>query len=215
MQHLQNICSGTNFTKNIIKTWLFDILWGNDIISQFSKTPQAIVSDNRDLEQYNTDNTDSKIGNLSILKSYNNQDGEFRAIDQYPGQLGEDGAIFKWFKYKFLPGGKNAQRPVMFIDGDESFTKRGIESVIGSEISMPRENNQKFFNKFNAINKLALENVLTREGEAEIITQDDDGFTGWMISKNPLKESLLIVANYNAPTEKLRKHKKTATQIPT
>ncbi len=191
------------FYKEYHKDMAFDILWGNDIISQFSKTPQAIVSDNRDLEQYNTENTDSKIGNLSILKSYNNQDGEFRAIDQYPGQLGEDGAIFKWFKYKFLPGGKNAQRPVMFIDGDESFTKRGIESVIGSEISMPRENNQKFFNKFNAINKLALENVLTREGEAEIITQDDDGFTGWMISKNPLKESLLIAANYNAPTEKV------------
>ena len=191
------------FYKEYHKDMAFDILWGNDIISQFSKTPQAIVSDNRDLEQYNTENTDAKTGTLSILKSYNNQDGEFRAIDQYPGQLGEDGAMFKWFKYKFLPGGKNAQRPVMFIDGDESFTKKGIERVIGSEISMPRENNQKFFNKFNAINKLALENVLTREGEAEIITQDDDGFTSWMISKNPLKESLLIAANYNAPTEKI------------
>ena len=191
------------FYKEYHKDMAFDILWGNDIISQFSKTPQEIVSDNRDLEQYNTENTDAQTGALSILKSYNNQDGEFRAIDQYPGQLGEDGAMFKWFKYKFLPGGKNAQRPVMFIDGDESFTKKGIERVIGSEISMPRENNQKFFNKFNAINKLALENVLTREGEAEIITQDDDGFTSWMISKNPLKESLLIAANYNAPTEKI------------
>ena len=181
----------------------FDVLWGNDIISQFSKNPQAIVCDNQELEQFNIANPDTTYGNLSILKSYNNQDGEFRAIDQYPGQLGEDGALFKWFKYKFLPGGRNAQRPVMFIDGDESFTKTGIESVIGSEISMPRAKNYKFFNKFNAINDFALKNVLTREGEAEIVNQDEDGFVCWLISKDPLKESLLIVANYNAPTEKV------------
>lgn len=191
------------FYKEYHDDMAFDVLWGNDIISQFSKTPQAIVDDNQELEKFNTDNLNSKFGNLSILKSYNNQDGEFRAIDQYPGQLGENGALFKWFKYKFLPGGKNAQRPVMFIDGDESFTKTGMESVIGAEVSMPREKNYKFFNKFNAINRFALENELTREGEAEIIRQDDDGFVSWMVSKDPLKESLLIVANYNSPTEKV------------
>ena len=191
------------FYKEYHDDMAFDILWGNDIISQFSKTPQAIVEDNQELEKFNISDSSSKFGNLSILKSYNNQDGEFRSIDQYPGQLGESGALFKWFKYKFLPGGKNAQRPVMFIDGDESFTQKGIESVIGAEISMPREKNYKFFNKFNAINKFALENELTREGEAEIIRQDCDGFVCWMVSKDPLKEALLIVANYNAPTEKV------------
>ena len=40
-----------------------------------------------------------------MLKTYNNQDGEFRCFDQYPGQLSETGALYKWFKYKFLPGG--------------------------------------------------------------------------------------------------------------
>ena len=191
------------YYKEYHEDMAFDVLWGNDIISQFSKNPQAIVYDNQELEQFNIAHPDTIYGNLSILKSYNNQDGEFRAIDQYPGQLGEEGALFKWFKYKFLPGGRNAQRPVMFIDGDESFTKTGIESVIGSEISMPRAKNYKFFNKFNAINEFALKNVLTREGEAEIVNQDDDGFVCWLISKDPLKESLLVVANYNAPTEKV------------
>ena len=187
------------------KDMKFDILWGNDIISQFCKNPQEIVYNNQNLENYNTNLDDEN--KLSILKTYNNQDGEFCAIDQYPGQLGEDGALFKWLKYKMLPGGKNAQRPVMFIDGDESFTKTGIESVIGAEVSMKRENNIKFFNKFNAINKFALENVLPREGEAQIIRQDDDGFVGWLISKDPLKESLLVVANYNSPTEKVTENK--------
>ena len=189
------------FYKEYHEDMGFDILWGDDIVSQHCKTPQEIVNNNRDLEQYNvSSNTKTP---LSILKIYNNQDGEFRDIDQYPGQLGEEGALFKWFKYKFLPGGKNAQRPVMFVDGDESFTKTGIESVIGSEISMKRAKNYKFFNKFNAINKFALENKLTREGEAQIIDFDSDGFVSWMISKDPLKESLLIVANYLAPTEKV------------
>ncbi len=191
------------FYKEYHEDMHFDILWGNDIISQFSKNPEEIMNNNHDLAEYNVKNPNAQDGALSILKSYNNQDGEFRAIDQYPGQLGERGAMFKWFKYKFLPGGKNATRPIMFIDGDESFTKTGIESVIGAEVSMPREKNYKFFDKFNAINKFALENELTREGEAQIITQDNDGFVSWMISKDPLKESLLVVANYQAPTEKV------------
>lgn len=179
----------------------FDILWGNDIISQSFKTPEAITNDNHELEEYNTQSTAPE--KLSILKSYNNQDGEFRAIDQYPGQLGFDGAILKWFKYKFLPGGKNAERPVMYVDGDESFTKTGIESVIGSEISMQRENNRDFYKKFNAIDRFALKNELTREGEAEIINQEEDGFVVWKVSKDPIKESLLIVANYQSPSEKI------------
>jgi len=191
-----------NFLKEYHEDMDFDILWGNDIVSQHCKNPEAITCDNEALETYNL-TLSSEYTNLSILKTYNNQDGEFRDIDQYPGQLGKNGALFKWFKYKFLPGGKNAQRPVMFIDGDETYTKTGIERVIGAEISMKRNDNNKFFNKFNAINKFALSNVLTREGEARIIDQHDDGFVCWLISKEPLRESLIVVANYNSPTEKV------------
>lgn len=188
------------FFKEYHEDMHFDILWGNDIISQSSKNPEEIMRNNHELTEYNEKSSDKEP--LSILKTYNNQDGEFRSIDQYPGQLGEDGAMFKWFKFKFLPGGKNANRPVMYIDGDESFTKTGIEGAIGAEISMPRSRNDEFFKKFNAIGRFALDCELTREGEAQIITQED-GFAVWMVSKDPLKESLLIVANYEAPTEKI------------
>ena len=188
------------FFKEYHEDMRFDILWGNDIISQSSKNPEEIMRNNHELAEYNEKSPDKEP--LSILKTYNNQDGEFRSIDQYPGQLGEDGAMFKWFKFKFLPGGKNANRPVMYIDGDESFTKTGIEGAIGAEISMPRSRNDEFFKKFNAIGRFALDCELTREGEAQIITQED-GFAVWMVSKDPLKESLLIVANYEAPSEKI------------
>lgn len=179
----------------------FDLLWGNDIIAQSEKTPEKIVEDNQNLEAYNLKH--SKTGALSVLKTYNNQDGEFNVIDQYPGQLGEEGALFKWFKYKFLPGGKNAQRPVLYVDGDESFTRTGIEKVIGNEISMKRVNNDKFFAKFDAISRFAKSQQLVTEGEAQIIEQDDEGFVSWMISKEPLRTALLVVANYLAPTEKV------------
>ncbi len=182
-----------NLFKEYHENMKFDILWGNDIIMQAEKSASKIVEDNQLLAQYNTQNL--SLSNLSILKTYNNQDGEFREINQYPGQLGEDGALFKWFKLKFLPGGRNAQRPVMFIDGDESFTKTGIEGVIGAEVSMPREKNYEFFNKFMAIQDFALKNELTREGEAEIMLQQDDGFVLWLVSKEMVKESLLVAAN--------------------
>lgn len=179
----------------------FDVLWGNDIICQSDKTPEKIVDDNQELAHYNTKNF--KISDLSVLKTYNNQDGEFRIIDQYPGQLGEEGALFKWFKFKFLPGGKYAQRPVLYVDGDESFTKIGIEKTIGNEISLVREKNYKFFAKFDAINRFAKSQELITEGEAQIIEQDDEAFVSWMISKEPLKTAFLIVANYLPPTEKV------------
>jgi len=192
-----------NFYKEYHEDMNFDLLWGNDIISQFEKNPEKITEDNQYLTNYNVK---FKKGNyLSILKTYNNQDGEFRCIDQYPGQLGEDGALFKWFKYKFLPGGKFAQRPMLYVDGDESFTQRGIEHAIGEEVSMPRENNYEFYQKFNAIDVFVKNQPIITDGEAQIMVQDDDGFVAWLITKEPLKTAFLVVANYKYPTEKVSK----------
>lgn len=188
-----------NYLKEYHEDMNFDILWGNDIICQQSKTPECIVEDNQNLTNYNIN---FKSGEkLSILKTYNNQDGEFREIDQYPGQLTPEGALFKWAKYKLLPGGKYAQRPVLYIDGDESFTKRGIESVIGEEKSMPREKNYDFYTKFDALDRFVKSQPIITDGEAQIITQDEDGFAVWLISKEPLKKAFLIAANFNYPTE--------------
>lgn len=192
-----------NYYKEYHEDMNFDLLWGNDIVSQSYKNPEAIADDNLRLANYNTDS--KKSTPLSILKMYNNQDGEFEAIDRYPGQLGQDGALFKWFKYKFIPGGKFAQRPVMYIDGDESFTKTGIEYVIGNEVSMKRDKDYTFFSKFDALDRFVKNSPVITDGEAHIIRQDDDGFVVWQIQKEGLKNSILVVANYNAPTEKMIK----------
>lgn len=194
-----------NYYKEYHEDMNFDVLWGNDIVSQSYKTPENISDDNLTLSNYNSSSKKSEP--LSILKTYNNQDGEFEAIDKYPGQLGEQGALFKWFKYKFLPGGRFAQRPVLYIDGDESFTKTGIEHVIGNEVSMKREKNYDFFSKFDAIDRFVKNNQIITDGEAHIIRQDDDGFVAWQIQKEGLKNSILVVANYLAPTEKFETEK--------
>lgn len=190
-----------DFLKEYHKGMSFDLLWGNDIVSQCEKTPEKINEDNQHLYNYNVNL--KKGEKLSILKTYNNQDGEFRCIDQYPGQLGEKGALYKWFKYKFMPGGKFAERPVLYVDGDESFTQRGIERVIGDEISMPREKNYEFYKKFNAIDMFVKNNSIISNGEAQIITQDDDGFAAWIISKVPVKISYLVISNYKYETERV------------
>jgi len=192
-----------NYYKEYHEDMNFDLLWGNDIVAQSGKTPEAISDDNLYLSNYNT--SSKKTTPLSVLKSYNNQDGEFEAIDRYPAQLGREGALFKWFKYKFIPGGRNAQRPVMYIDGDESFTKTGMEYVIGNEVSMKREKDYEFFSKFDAIDRFVKNSPVITDGEAHIIRQDDDGFVVWQIQKEGLKNSILVVANYNSPTEKFTK----------
>lgn len=189
-----------NYYKEYSEDMHFDVLWGNDIVLQYQKTPQKIIEDNQALTNYNV--TKRNKCYLSILKTYNNQDGEFHSIDQYPAQLGDDGALFKWFKYKFLPGGKFAQRAVLYADGDESFTKGGLELIINDEVPLARAQDYLFFNKFDAIDRFVKENSIITEGEAQIIREDDDGFVGWIITKEPLKEGFLIVANYKPATER-------------
>ncbi len=192
-----------NYYKEYHEDMNFDLLWGNDIVAQSGKNPEAISEDNLYLSNYNS--STKKSTPLSIMKTYNNQDGEFEAINRYPGQLGEQGALFKWFKYKFLPGGRFAERPMMYIDGDESFTKTGMEYVIGNEVSMKREKNYDFYSKFDAIDRFVKNNPVITEGEAHIIRQDDDGFVAWQIQKEGLKNSILVIANYQAPTEKVQR----------
>ena len=187
-----------SFYKEYHLDMAFDALWGNDIISQYTKTVQTIIEDNKTLAEYNAKNPDNR---LTILKTYNNQDGEFSAINQYPAQLGEQGAIFKRFKYKFLPAGNQAQRPSLYIDGDESFTETGIEHVIGVEHSMKRNNNTEFYKKFNAIEKLAKRCDFARYGYAELFEENENGYVSWILKQENRDEILLIAANQNAPTE--------------
>ncbi len=192
-----------NMFKQYHHDMKFDILWGNDIISQYQKNVSQIIQDNARLEEYNK--TYGQERKLSILKVYNNQDGEFRDINQYPGQLGESGAIFKWFKLKFIPGGTWAQRPVMFIDGDESFTKLGIEEVIGEEKSMTREDHSEFFHKFDAINRFALNNRILEKGKARLYFENNTtGFVSWLVELECQREKLFITANQRPPQEYTR-----------
>lgn len=192
-----------NFFKEYHQDMKFDVLWGNDIISQFDKTPEKISEDNQNLSNYNTK---FKKGNmLSILKTYNNQDGEFHCIDQYPAQLGEQGALYKWAKYKLLPGGKFAQRPMLYVDGDESFTQGGIEYTIGEEVAMKRAINEDFYTKFDAIDRFVKNNNIITGGEAQIIIDDEDGYSAWLITKEPMKTAFLVVSNHKYPTEKVTK----------
>lgn len=192
-----------NYYKEYHQDMKFDVLWGNDIISQFDKTPEKIMEDNQYLTNYNVK---FKKGNmLSILKTYNNQDGEFHCIDQYPAQLGENGALYKWAKYKLLPGGKYAQRPVMYVDGDESFTCGGVEYTIGEEVAMKRADNEDFYRKFDALDRFVKNNNIICNGEAQIIIDDEDGFSAWMITREPMKTAYLIISNHKYPTEKVTK----------
>lgn len=175
----------------------FDLLWGSDIVSQCAKTPSTIVEENEELAKYNESFDTNR---LSILKTYNNQDGEFRAINQYPGQLGEDGALFKWFKFRFLPHNNGASRPSLYVDGDESFTKTGIERVIGLEVSMERNRNDEFFQKFDAIYRFSMNNDILLSGTAKVFEEKEDGFVSWVV-ENGSNEALFVVANQNNPTE--------------
>ena len=195
------------YFKEYHKDMKFDLLWGDDIVAQSIKTPEQIINDNLRLSTYNQ--KASKTNSLSILKGYNNQDGEFRDINQYPGQLGFEGALFKWFKMKFIPGGKFASRPTLLVDGDESFTKVGIERVISKETSMVRNYEWDFFEKFNAINYFVQHDKLINQGRAVLHTQNNNGFVCWEIvadsdikaKKDEKNPTYLVVANYFSPSE--------------
>ena len=110
---------------------------------------------------------------------------------------------------KFIPGGKFAHRPTLLVDGDESFTKVGIERVISKETSMVRNFDWDFFEKFNALNYFAQHDKLLNQGRAVLHTQESNGFVCWEVvadsdikaKKGEKQETYLIVANYFSPYE--------------
>ncbi len=192
-----------SFFKEYHQDMNFDVLWGSDTKTDYEKIPSEVITNNRELADYNSEVLKNSL--LTVIKTYNNQDGEFRTVNRYLGLMDREEALFKWFKFKFLPGGKLAQRPCMYVDGDESFSKDGIESTIQEEVSLIRENDDDFYHRFDAIRRLALHNELTIDGEAQIINQNKNGFISWMISKETVKESLIIAADYLPKAEKLLK----------
>ena len=113
------------------------------------------------------------------------------------------------FRSKFIPGGKFAKRPVLLVDGDESFTKVGIERVISKESSMVRNYDWNFFEKFNALDYFAQHDKLLNTGRAVLHNQENNGFVCWEIvpddsqksKKNEKQPTYLVVANYFAPYE--------------
>ena len=108
---------------------------------------------------------------------------------------------------KFLPGGKFASRPSLLIDGDESFTKTGIERIISKETSMVRNFDWDFYEKFNALNYFVQHDKLINQGKAVLHKQTPNGFAVWEIvpdcdkSRHEFNYTYLIVANYFSPTE--------------
>jgi hypothetical protein len=187
-----------NLLVNYHQEMGFDLLWGTDMISQYEKDIAQIERDNLQLEQCNAKTPENS--RLSILKTYNNQDGEYEAINQYPAQLGENGALFKWFKLKFTPGGEKAARPVMYMDGDESLTPRGTQHVISVETSLTRERNDEFHRRFDALRRLALE-LISDESRFKILLSHPSGLASWMILPTPTHPGLWMVADEKAPTE--------------
>ena len=70
-------------------------------------------------------------------------------------------------------------------------------------MSMPREKNYEFYKKFNAIDVFVKNNSIISNGEAQMIIQDDDGFSSWIISKVPEKTAYLVVSNYKYTNERV------------
>jgi hypothetical protein len=167
----------------------FDIVWNN----LENLTPQEILLKQEKLANYNTEDLNSK--NLSAIKIYNDRFCELSNTN--PVYLGEKGALFKWFCLNFLPAGKNAKFSILYLDGDESFTYGGFAKTIFENAKLERNTNETFYKKFNAIHNFAVNSEIIKDGEATIIEEDCDGFSSWIISKEPLKELFLIVANYN------------------
>ena len=107
---------------------------------------------------------------------------------------------------KFIPGGKFASRPSLLIDGEESFTKDGIERIISKEVSMVRNYDWSFFEKFNALDYFVQHDKLINQGRAILHCQEANGFVCWEIvpdSENAKDNdaTYLVVANYFSPWE--------------
>ena len=88
-------------------------------------------------------------------------------------------------------------------------TADSVAGVLGGKGDMKdfvkylAEKDYDFYAKFDAIDRFVKNSSVISDGEAHVIRQDEDGFVVWQIQKEGVKNSILVVANYNAPTEKI------------
>lgn len=177
----------------------FDLLWGDDQFRQASKSPFDFIQEQEALRSYNR----TAPAPLAILKTYNNQDGEFGLFNQYPGQLARQGALLKFLMLKFLPGGKQAQQPVLLVDGDESFTTDGFAETIAAEITLKRTDDEAFFEQFDALQRFAAQHPALHSGQAELLLwEGNQRPVVWLVraAHTPDAGSLLVVVNPQYPT---------------
>ncbi|MDD3150681.1 MAG: hypothetical protein PHV68_07580, partial [Candidatus Gastranaerophilales bacterium] len=108
---------------------------------------------------------------------------------------------------RFLTAGNFAQRPFLYIDGDESFTKKGIEEVIGAEKSMKRNSNDDFYQKFIAIEDYANFNSFLQNGFSVLYqsNEEEKGLVSWFVQDETDFQRILVIANESMPTEVVNK----------
>ena len=58
-----------NYLKEYHEDMGFDLLWGNDIVSQSFKNPQTIADDNTQLSNYNLESFLSVLNDMEVLTS--------------------------------------------------------------------------------------------------------------------------------------------------
>lgn len=168
----------------------FDIIWNENK----NQTPKEMLEDCEKLGNYNTE--DLKIKNLSAIKVFHDR---FASLD-----MSKEDLLFKWFCMHFLPSGRNAKMPILYLDGDENGYNNEFVDSLFNDIKLGKNQNNDYNKKFNAIIKFASDFKLVKDGEANIIEEDSEtGFVSWLISKEPLKEMLLVVANYKPKSEKV------------
>jgi len=194
------LLADSRFEKRYFKNYQnlgIDILFD----SYENLTPEKMLMKYAQISNYNLE--DFKRENLSFVQIYNNKFGEVSYINKYPAQLGREGALFKWFCMHFLPAGKNVKLPIVYLDGDEFFTKKGFAKTLYEHSKLNKNSDISFYKNFRAIKDFANSSAVIKDGEATVIEEYDDGFVSWMISKEPLKESFLVVANYKPKEENI------------
>ena len=140
-----------------------------DVVGEFRANAAVIVQEgNEVLSRYNQRATVTPL--FSTTRILDNHDRSHPDILPALSNFTPERALLKWVKCLFLPGGRLAQRPVLYLDGNQTHTpNQAFADTFLKALTLTRNDNWQFFATFDSLLRFSLQDKTLMYGQARLL----------------------------------------------
>lgn len=140
-----------------------------DVVGEFRLNSCAVIQEgNQVLASYNRESHQEP--HFATTRILDNHDRSHPDILPALSIFNEERALLKWMKCLFLPGGHFAERPTLYLDGNDTHTpNKAFAATFLDSKSLSRDHNMRMFCRFTSLLRFSLREPALLHGQAEFV----------------------------------------------